>query len=153
MTDSLGASSTSTQLADIVELEQLLARYAVALTRDDVEGVRDVFAPDGTYTAFGGTYAAADLPAYLGGAPKGLVLPSTPLLEIDGDDARGQQVMCFVDQTTHDMRMGYWTDTYRRTEQGWRIQSRTMTFLRRSGAHDGGKQHPNPPKSSVAGTR
>lgn len=138
------ASPTTRRTRDVVEIEQLLARYALAMTRDDVLGVVDVFTADGTYSAFGGTHAVGDLPAYLAGAPKGLVLPGTPALEIDGDRATGEQVMCFVDQASHDQRIGYWTDTYRRTGDGWRIASRSTTFLRRSGARDGGKHVPAP---------
>jgi hypothetical protein len=39
------------------------------------------------------------------------------------------------------MRIGYYSDTYRRTTRGWRLQTRAMTFLRRSGARDSGKAH------------
>jgi hypothetical protein len=39
------------------------------------------------------------------------------------------------------MRIGWYTDTYRRTEKGWRLQTRFMTFLRRSGERDSGKAH------------
>jgi hypothetical protein len=39
------------------------------------------------------------------------------------------------------MRIGWYTDTYRRTEKGWRLQTRSMTFQRRNGARDSGKPH------------
>ena len=39
------------------------------------------------------------------------------------------------------MRIGYYTDTYRRTADGWRLQTRAMTFLRKSGARDSGRAH------------
>ena len=129
------------QIADITEIEQLLARYAIGMTRDDIDTVIDVFTPDGTYSAFGDTYALADFPALVRAAPKGLFLTGTPVLELEGDAGSGQQTLCFVDQTTHDMRIGYYTDTYERTAQGWRLRTRAMTFLRRSGARDSGKPH------------
>ena len=55
-------SPESTAVADIIEIEQLLARYAVGMTKDDVESVMQVFTTDGTYRAFGDTYALADFP-------------------------------------------------------------------------------------------
>ena len=62
----------------------------------------------------------------------------------------GYQTLCFVDQTTHDMRIGWYSDTYRRTERGWRLHTRSMTFLRRSGARDSGKAHdPTRPQPSA----
>ncbi len=69
--------------ADIIELEQVLARYAVGMTRDDVEAVMEVFTPDGTYSAFGTTYTLEDFPALVAAAPKGLFLTGTPVLDLD----------------------------------------------------------------------
>jgi hypothetical protein len=127
--------------ADLAELEQLLARYAVGMTKNDVESVVAVFAPGGTYTAFGDTYALDDFPTLVEAAPKGLFLVGPPALELDGDAGRGEQPLCFVEQTTHDMRIGWYTDTYVRTDAGWRLRTRAMTFLRKSGARDSGRAH------------
>jgi hypothetical protein len=131
------------RLADIIEIQQVLARYAVGMTKDDIDAVIDVFTPDGTYSAFGDTYTLADFPTLVKAAPKGLFLTGDPAIEFDGDGdtATGEQPLCFVDQTNHDMRIGWYADTYRRTERGWRLQTRSMTFLRRSGARDHGKPH------------
>jgi len=127
--------------ADVVEIEQLLARYAVGMTKDDIEAVMDVFTSDGTYSAFGETYTLEDFPALVAAAPKGVFLTGTPALVLNVDTGKGEQPLCFVEQTTHDMRIGYYTDTYRRTDNGWRLQTRSMTFLRRSGARDAGRAH------------
>jgi SnoaL-like domain len=129
-------------IADVIEIEQVLARYAVAMTQNDVETVMaDVFAPDGTYSAFGSTYALADFPALVEAAPKGLFMTGTPVLDLDGDTGTGQQPLLFIDQTNHEMRLGWYSDTYVRTGKGWRLRTRSMTFLRRSGARDSGKAH------------
>ena len=139
------------EIADIIELEQLLARYAVGMTQDDIDAVIEVFTPDGTYSAFGDTYTLADFPTLVAAAPKGLFLTGTPVLELDGDEGTGQQTLCFVDQTNHDMRIGWYTDTYRRTSAGWRLRTRSMTFLRRSGTRDSGKAHdPRRPEPTTA---
>jgi hypothetical protein len=126
---------------DVIELEQLLAKYAVGMTRDDVATVMEVFTPDGTYSAFGEVYALSDFPSLVAAAPKGLFMVGPPQLTIDGDGGTGMQPLCFVDQTNHDMRIGWYTDTYRRTVDGWRLATRSMTFLRRSGTRDAGKAH------------
>ena len=130
-------------LADIIELQQVLARYAVGMTQDDIDAVVGVFTPDGTYSAFGATYTLEDFPALVAAAPKGLFLTGTPVLDLDRErgEGTGHQTLCFVDQTTHDMRIGWYTDTYRRTDAGWRLRTRAMTFLRRSGGRDSGKPH------------
>jgi len=128
-------------IADIIEIEQLLARYTIGMTKDDIDSVLDVFTPDGTYSAFGATYTLTDFPALVQAAPKGLYNTGTPVLDLAGDVGTGFQTLCFVDQTTHDMRIGYYSDSYRRTANGWRLQTRSITFLRRSGARDAGKPH------------
>jgi hypothetical protein len=144
----------SSEIADIIEIQQLLGRYAVGMTKDDVEAVMDVFTPDGSYSAFGDTYTLNDFPTLVAAAPKGLFLVGTPVLDLDGDTGTGEQPLCFVEQTTHDMRIGYYTDTYRRTADGWRLHTRSMTFLRRSGVRDAGKAHdPTRPEPTAKSAR
>jgi hypothetical protein len=127
--------------ADLAELQQLLARYAVGMTKDDVDAVVEVFTPDGTYSAFGDTYALADFPTLVAAAPKGLFMVGPPAIELAGDTGTGEQPLCFIDQTKHHMRIGWYTDTYRRTDVGWRLATRRMTFLRKSGERDSGRAH------------
>jgi hypothetical protein len=126
---------------DVVEIEQLLARYALGMTKDDIEAVMAVFTPDGSYSAFGDTYNLGNFPALAAAAPKGMFLVGPPVVELDGDTGTGQQPLCFVEQQTHAMRIGFYTDSYRRTPLGWRLHTRTMTFLRKSGARDSGRPH------------
>jgi hypothetical protein len=128
-------------MADVIEIEQLLAKYAVGMTMDDIDMVMEVFTPDGTYSAFGDTYAVADFPPLVAAAPKGLFMTGTPAITIDGDTASGRQPLCMVIQTDHSMRIGYYTDSYRRTDGGWRLATRSMTFLRRAGTQDAGRPH------------
>jgi hypothetical protein len=127
---------------DLMEIQQLLARYAVYITQGDINGVTSVFTPDGTYSAFGDTYSLDEFPALIAAAPKGLFLTGTPVIELsEGADAAGTQPLCFIDHATHDMRIGYYNDSYLRTDEGWRLRTRAMTFIRRSGAHDSGRPH------------
>jgi hypothetical protein len=128
-------------VADVIEIEQLLGRYAVGMTKDDVNAVMEVFTADGSYSAFGDTYSLADFPTLVAAAPKGLFLVGQPVLELDGDTGTGEQPLCFVEQKTHDMRIGWYTDTYRRTADGWRLHTRKTTFLRKSGSRDSGRTH------------
>ncbi len=128
-------------IADIIEIEQLLAAYAVGMTRNDIDAVIEVFTPDGTYSAFGDTYALKDFPTLVAAAPKGLFMTGTPQLMLTGDTGTGYQTLCFVDQTNHHMRIGWYTDSYQRTDNGWRLKTRAMTFQRRSGEVDSGRAH------------
>ena len=92
------------------------------------------------------------------GRPQGPLPHGTPALDLDTEHGTGtgHQTLCFVEQTSHDMRIGWYTDTYRKTELGWRLQTRKMTFLRRNGARDSGRPHdparPLPSSSDHQGT-
>jgi hypothetical protein len=129
---------------DLVEIQQLLAKYAVTITQGDVEGLVTVFTPDGTYSAFGSTYTLARFPELVAAAPSGLFMTGTSLVDLaagDPDTATGTQPLCFVEHSTHDMRIGYYKDRYVRTDDGWRLKTRAMTFIRRNGDHDSGRPH------------
>jgi SnoaL-like domain len=126
---------------DLVEINQLLARYAVTITKGDIDGLLAVFTADGSYSAFGDTHRLSEFPALVAAAPKGLFLTGTAAIELYGDTASGTQPLCFIDHATHEMRIGYYNDTYLRTSEGWRLRTRAMTFIRRSGAHDSGRPH------------
>ena len=124
-----------------MEICQLLARYAVTITQGDIEGLLAVFTADGNYSAFGDTYPLEEFPALVAAAPRGLFLTGMPVIELSGDTGTGTQPLCFVDHATHELRIGYYNDTYLRTADGWRLRTRAMTFIRRSGAHDSGRPH------------
>jgi hypothetical protein len=132
--------------ADVVEIQQLLAHYALSMTKDDVGAAVEVFAPDATFTSFGHTRGLADFVRSTERAPKGIFVTGPAVVTVDGDEARGEQPMTFIDQTSHDMLLGWYTDTFCRTPEGWRVQSRQMTFLRRSGSRDAGR-----PTNTVTG--
>jgi hypothetical protein len=136
--------STPTKTDDLVEIQQLLAKYAVTITQGDIEGLVEVFTPDGTYSAFGDTYTLDRFPVLVDAAPKGLFMTGTALVDLDPsspDTASGTQPLCFIEHSKHDMRIGYYRDTYVRTDEGWRLKTRAMTFIRRNGDHDHGRPH------------
>src|ERR1700760_637322 len=110
------SKSMPTRTDDLVEIQQLLARYAVTITQGDIEGLVGVFTPDGTYSAVGDTYTLDRFPEMVAAAPKGVFMTGTALVEnLDGDAATGTQPLCFIEHSAHDMRIGYYRDTYTRT--------------------------------------
>ena len=121
---------TPSRIEDLVDIHQLLAKYAVTITQGDVEGLVEVFTPDGTYSAFGSTYTLARFPELVAAAPSGLFMTGTSLVEFVTEDpgsvpatATGTQPLCFVEHSKHDMRIGYYRDTYVRTDHGWRLKN------------------------------
>jgi hypothetical protein len=137
------------EMADLLEIQQLAARYMSLSARKEQDRWREVFTPDGVYNAFGTPYGLEDFPALLNSAPPGQYIGNVPVVEFDGDTASGTQHYVFIEQTTHEMRLGWYNDEYVRTADGWRIRSRSTTFMRRSGGFDSG--NPHDPSRYVAG--
>ena len=132
---------------DVIELQQLLARYAVGMTKDDIDAVIEVFTPDGTYSAFGDTYPLADFPRLVAAAPKGLFMvgPAGPRARRRHRHRRAAAVLRRPDQPRHAHRLVHrHLPAHRRRAGG--CTTRSMTFLRKSGARDSGRAaRPDPP--------
>lgn len=130
------------RIADLVEIEQLCARYLAYASQFVPDQWLRVFTPDVQYSAFGAVYDIERMPALLAAAPRGQFIGSMPVVDFDGPDhATGMQHFVFIDQKTHAMRLAWYRDEYVRTRDGWRIRRRSTTFMRKSGAHDSGRQH------------
>jgi len=128
---------------DLVELQQLCARYMLLCSQFVEDRWHEVFTPDAVYNAFGTPYTLERFPALLAAAPRGQFIGNMPVVEFtdDGNGATGMQHYVFIDQTTHAMRIGWYNDEYVRTPDGWRIRRRSTTFMRKHGGFDSGIQH------------
>jgi hypothetical protein len=128
---------------DLVELQQLCARYMLLCSQFVEDRWLEVFTPDAVYTAFGTPYTLERFPSLLAAAPRGQFVGNMPVVEFGagGDSATGKQHFIFVDQQTHALRLGWYNDEYVRTPDGWRIRRRSTTFMRKHGGFDSGVQH------------
>jgi hypothetical protein len=137
------------EVADLVEIQQLAARYMALSARKEEGRWLEVFTPDGVYNAFGVPYGLDDFPKLLKSAPPGQYVGNVPVVEFHGDTATGVQHYVFIDQISHEMRLAWYNDEYVRTPDGWRIRHRSTTFMRRNGGFDSGNAHD--PSRYVAG--
>jgi SnoaL-like domain len=136
------------EMADLLEIQQLAARYMAFSALKEQNRWTEIFTPDGSYNAFGTLYGLDDFPMLLNSAPRGQYIGNPPVVEFDGDTATGIQHYVFIDQSTHEMRLGWYNDEFARTSEGWRIRRRSTTFMRRT--FDAGNAHD--PSRYVAGT-
>ena len=95
-------------------------------------------AAGGSYTNRTGAREAFVVSETNGGWGKAIKVPGTAAVNTGGK-AEVNSVSCAASGEC--IAGGYYTDTYRRTEHGWRLATRSMTFLRRSGSHDAGRPH------------
>ena len=129
-------------ISDIIEIEQLLARYAVGMTQDDVESVMDgVFTPDGTYSAFGSTYQLHDFPGWSRPLPKDCSSSARRRSTSTAIPEPATSLCCLSTRRTTTCAWGGTPTATPRTKNGWRLRTRSMTFLRRSGGRDAGRPH------------
>jgi len=129
------------RIADLVEIQQLCARYMAFASQFVLDRWLEVFTPDVEYSAFGTPYTLERFPALLTAAPRGQFIGNMPVVDFTGDRATGIQHFLFIDQRSHDMRLGWYRDEYVRTAGGWRIRRRATTFMRKHGGFDSGRQH------------
>ena len=131
----------SRRIADLIEVNELCSRYMLLCSQFIDGRWLEVFTPDASYNVFGAVYTLERFPALLEAAPRGQFIGNMPVVEFDGDHATGKQHFLFVDQETHAMRLGWYNDEYVRTADGWRIQQRSTTFMRKHGGFDSGRPH------------
>jgi hypothetical protein len=119
---------------DLADINVLLATYSNRLDRADHAGWVELFTSDGRFEVYGRSFDGPEgLMGMAKGAPPGLHLTSSPLIELDGDQAKVEQSFLFVDEVSHETRIGWYDDQLVRTPAGWRFRVRRSTFLTPNG--------------------
>ncbi len=122
---------------DDTAIRNLLARYCLYLDYDDADRWVALFTEDATYEVYGRAFTGHDgLRRMLSGAPRGLHLGGPPVIELDGDAARTQQNLLFVDSANGESRSAVYEDVLIRTPIGWRIALRRCRFITAEGLRD-----------------
>ncbi len=129
------------ELSDRFEIQDLVFHYSHLIDGKVFDALReDVFTADAhiDYSAMGGSVGdVEETIAFLKASVTSAMFPNTQHLnaniqvDLHGDEAAGR-VMCFNPmemrlgaESTQTFFLGLWyVDTYRRTEDGWRIASR-----------------------------
>jgi uncharacterized protein (TIGR02246 family) len=123
--------------ADRVEIDDLIARYALALDADDIDGCVGLFTPDCEYLVFGKTLVGPDkVRRMFTRAPRGMHLTGVSTVRIDGDTATGRTQVLFVEAGTHTMRPALYDDDFVKVDGRWRFKRRRCQFLTVDGLSD-----------------
>lgn len=127
---------TVEQVSDRLEIEDLIADYADAIDRGDIDALDNIFTPDAVidYSAMGGakgdySEVKAFLKKSLSAFKNTQHLIANYQIKLDGDRATGK-IMCFNPmELAGDLPvffLGLWyLDEYARTPAGWRICKRS----------------------------
>ncbi len=133
-------------------LQQLMARYVDAANRRDGDHWAQTWAEDGTWHIVGMeiTGRAAILETWqqlVAGFDFAVLMPSSSLLEVDGDSATGHW---YLQEFTRDLQgernlaLSRYLDTYSRREGRWYFQTRHYDFIYRGPADLSGDYTPLP---------
>jgi hypothetical protein len=126
------------ELADRLAIQDLIARYPIAVDGRDWDALDDLFTPDAhiDFTAFGGPAAGlADVKVFLrdalGGFRRTQHMMGLPAITLSGDTATSRtscsnpMVMDGADGEISVWLIGLWyDDEFGRTPDGWRFTSR-----------------------------
>ena len=119
------------------EVTDLLARYGSLLDRGDHAAWVDLFTAEGSFEVLGRSFQGREgLMGMAETAPGGVHMAGLPVIELDGDSAEVQQSFVFIDQHSHEVRIGWYDDVMRREDGRWRFERRRATFLTAEGPSD-----------------
>jgi hypothetical protein len=118
---------------DLVEIQQLYAKYSLTIDAGDAEGYASTFTPDGVFGTNVGHDALvkftetfhAGVGSHVRHWNSNLLIQPTPT------GASGQVSLILVDFATTPasiMRVGSYTDELVKTAQGWRFRKRATSF-------------------------
>ena len=118
-------------LEDRAALSELIARYAMYVAQGKGDDLGALFTEDGRFRAGQREFAGAALRPFFAAMKPLNTLPlvGNLMLEIDGDDARGQSTLfARMPKETVITYSGHYDDVFRRTADGWKFVSRDFTF-------------------------
>lgn len=133
----------STLVEDVYEIEKLKARYAAAVdggwtgvVPHDADGVLALFTPDGVWDsgAFGGGEGHDGIRTFMGTGealmPFAFHHITNPLIEVEGDRARGQwhAILAVTAEDQPKLHVGTYDDRFVRTSEGWRFERLSFTL-------------------------
>jgi len=124
------------RLVDELAIRNLVARYADAVSQADERAWIGTWASDGSWTLGGTTSEGHDAllqtwRGLMGLFERVVQLPQSGLIELAGDRASGQWQMVEIGRTksgSPTVTLGSYRDAYRRTDSGWRFDSRRFDF-------------------------
>lgn len=127
--------SSSLTLEQRWEIQDLYARYALALDVQDVEAMVGLFVPEGVFETHGTVFRGHKGLRFMAKhAPQGLHLGGQHVVERAEFGATGRQQLLFVTGADHTVRLAIYDDEFVLSEAGWRFRRRHCRFITTAGA-------------------
>ena len=116
---------------DILDIQDLLARYGLYLDDEDMASWRELWTQDGEMHAFRQVWTGPEeIAAHIGQADPGLHMAGVPSVNLQGDHATSVQNFIFVGKDGHRLRLGHYVDELRRVDGQWRFSVRRIVFMK-----------------------
>lgn len=146
------AASGGLSAQDYVDIQQLYARYNIAIDSGDAEGWAATFTPDGVFNTFGGHDALVGFVKMwrekLNGATR-KHWNSNLQITGNGKEASGYVYLMLLDFSTKPpsiLTTGTYSDSLIKTKDGWRFTKRTTKGDSAPAAPSAPTANPTPPK-------
>jgi len=121
-------------MTDREAILDLIARYAVTLDSDDIDGCLSLFTEDAEYLVFGKTLVGREkIGQMFTRAPKGLHLTGASVVSVEGPNATARTQVLFVDSTTRETRPAMYDDDLVNFDGNWLFRRRHCQFLTATG--------------------
>lgn len=118
-------------LEDRAALNELIARYAMLVAQGKGTALGALFTSDGRFRAGPREFAGKALKPFFAAMKPLSTIPlvGNVILDIDGDEARGQSTLfARMPKETVITYSGYYDDVFRRVRGKWKFVSRDFTF-------------------------
>lgn len=124
-------------MTDREAILDLIARYALTLDTDDIEGCLALFTNDSEYLVFGKTLVGPEkIRKMFTRAPRGMHLTGASAIRVEGPAATARTQVLFVDSTTRETRSAIYDDDFVKAGGNWLFRRRRCQFLTPAGLSD-----------------
>jgi uncharacterized protein (TIGR02246 family) len=124
-------------MTDNAAIRELLARYALSLDVDDIDGCLELFTADAEFVTFGRAFTGRDgIGAMMRNAPSGLHLTGVSTIDVRGDTATARSQALFVEAGSLRLRPALYDDDLVKTNGQWRFRRRRCQFITSGGLSD-----------------
>jgi uncharacterized protein (TIGR02246 family) len=125
-----------TEIADVLEIQDVFARYAYLMDTKQLEEWLELFSADCTYVVHGREYQGREGVREMVGlaVPEGTHLVAAPTIRVSGQKATAAQTFIAISADKKTFRSGWYEDELTKADGRWRISVRACSFVRSDGS-------------------
>jgi uncharacterized protein (TIGR02246 family) len=126
----------SAEIADVLEIQDVFARYTYLMDTNRLEEWYELFTTDCAYVVHGREYSGREGVREMVGlaAPEGTHVVAAPTIRVDGEHAAAAQTFIAISADKKSFRSGWYEDELTKVDGRWLISVRACSFVRSDGS-------------------